>query len=146
MATTAIKTLVVKVQLLRLTKWSLHNILVMDWILTQNWWSKSFLQIQKSRYYCDDSDAPSGCHCHWLYGIFFPKQLYRKIAFGIQGRNSMGTNKYIGPCPQAGYINIILKSMLWTLNWIHCPQVPTKIDGSNGPHIISGELLGLYEK
>jgi hypothetical protein len=52
MATTAIKTLVVKVQLLRLTKWSLHNILVMDWILTQNWRSKSFLQTQKSRYYC----------------------------------------------------------------------------------------------
>jgi hypothetical protein len=48
-------------------------------------------------------------------GIFFPKQLQEDSVPGIQGRNSMGANKYIGPASK-GYINIILKSMLWTLN------------------------------
>jgi phosphatidylethanolamine-binding protein (PEBP) family uncharacterized protein len=73
----------------------------------------------------DDSDAPSGCHCHWLVWDILPETIIQEDSVpGIQGRNSMGANKYIGPALQAGYINIILKSMLWTI--IHCPSTNEK--------------------
>jgi hypothetical protein len=44
---------------------------------------------------------------------------------GIQGR-ILGENKYIGPALQAGYINIILKSMPWIKLNTCCLQVPMK--------------------
>jgi phosphatidylethanolamine-binding protein (PEBP) family uncharacterized protein len=41
----------------------------------------------------DDSDAPSGCHCHWLVWDILPETIIQEDSVpGIQGRNSMGKN------------------------------------------------------
>jgi Raf kinase inhibitor-like YbhB/YbcL family protein len=63
---------------------------------------------------CDDSDAPSGCHCHWLVWDILPETIIQEGS--RHGQKFYGTNKYIGPCPPSGIHQYHFKVYAWTLN------------------------------
>ncbi|MBI4085579.1 MAG: YbhB/YbcL family Raf kinase inhibitor-like protein [Candidatus Liptonbacteria bacterium] len=52
----------------------------------------------------DDPDAPVGTFTHWLIWNIDPKTavMAENSVPGIQGKNSAGSLKYIGPCPPSG--------------------------------------------
>jgi Raf kinase inhibitor-like YbhB/YbcL family protein len=98
----------------------------------------------------DDSDAPSGCYCHWLVWDILPERIIQEDSVpGIQGRNSMGENKYIGPCPPSGIHQYHFKVYALDIKLDTLPPSTNEKElmAAMGPNIISsGELLGLYEK
>jgi hypothetical protein len=98
----------------------------------------------------DDADAPSGCHCHWLVWDIIPQRIIEEdSAPGIQGRNSMGENKYIGPCPPSGLHQYHFKvyALDTKLSMLPPSTNEKELMAAMSRHIISsGELLGLYSK
>jgi phosphatidylethanolamine-binding protein (PEBP) family uncharacterized protein len=62
------------------------------------------------------------------------RTIIQEDSVGIQGRNSMGTNKYIGPCPPSGIHQYHFKVYALDIKLIHFSTPTKKIDGSNGTY------------
>lgn len=98
----------------------------------------------------DDPDAPNGIFCHWVMWDIPPKKNIKENSSpGIQGRNSMHENKYIGPCPPNGIHHYHFKvyaldTKLSSLS----PNTDRKglLDAMEGHIISSGDLIGLYAR
>lgn len=97
----------------------------------------------------DDPDAPNGAFCHWvMWDIPLKNNIIKENSKpGIQGRNSMGENKYSGPCPPSGihhyhFIVYALDTKLDSLS----PNTDRKglLNAMEGHIISSGHLVGLY--
>ena len=51
----------------------------------------------------DDTESPNGEFVHWvLFNIPRCEKIEENTSPGVQGKNSLGLNKYFGPCPPNG--------------------------------------------
>src|SRR5438874_1629007 len=51
----------------------------------------------------DDPDAPGGTFDHWIVWNIRPMEIIIENTIpGVQGKNSFGKVKYMGPCPPSG--------------------------------------------
>jgi phosphatidylethanolamine-binding protein (PEBP) family uncharacterized protein len=82
------------------------------------------------------------------YGIFFPKQLYRKIAFLASKAEILWGKIIYRSLPSSGIHQYHFKVYALDIKLVHvASSTNEKLMAAMGPHIISsGELLGLYEK
>jgi Raf kinase inhibitor-like YbhB/YbcL family protein len=97
----------------------------------------------------EDPDAPSGTVTHWVCWDIDPTiTIAEKSTAGIQGKNSKGSNGYMGPCPPNGTHHYHFK--IYALDQkLDLPEGASKTDLENvmKDHILgSGELVGLYKK
>ncbi|MBX4199043.1 YbhB/YbcL family Raf kinase inhibitor-like protein [Candidatus Parcubacteria bacterium] len=99
----------------------------------------------------DDPDAPSGTFTHW---IVWNIPITDKIPSdtlpegSVEGLNSAGTNKYIGPCPPKGthtYVTM-LYALDTTLDKLDGTRTDKRalLDAMTGHIIATSELTGLY--
>ncbi len=98
-----------------------------------------------------DPDAPRGTFTHWiLYNIPTATQHINANtvpADALQGTNSTGQKKYMGPCPPTGthhYIfDIFALDTLLSVNDLNAAAIPQQVL----PHVIArGELIGLFHQ
>lgn len=98
----------------------------------------------------DDPDSPSGTYCHWLVWDILPERIIEENSVpGIQGRNTMGENKYTGPCPPSGthHYHFKVYALDTKLSVLPPSTNEKELTAAMKPHIISsGELIGLYRK
>ncbi|PIZ98050.1 MAG: YbhB/YbcL family Raf kinase inhibitor-like protein [Candidatus Levybacteria bacterium CG_4_10_14_0_2_um_filter_35_8] len=100
----------------------------------------------------DDPDAPIGLFVHWVLFNMDPKSILISEnsipKSAIQGINSSGTNKYIGPCPPSGTHRYFFK--LYALDKLlvlssGCGK--KAVEAAMEGHILEkAELMGLYER
>lgn len=99
----------------------------------------------------DDPDASSGTFIHWIvWNIPITDKIASDILpeGSVEGLNSAGTNKYIGPCPPKGTHTYVC--MLYALDTMLDKLDPKKtdkrslLDAMTGHIIITSELTGLY--
>ncbi|WP_074723937.1 YbhB/YbcL family Raf kinase inhibitor-like protein [Flavobacterium frigoris] len=98
----------------------------------------------------DDADASSGIYCHWLVWDILPERIVEEDSVpGIQGRNTMGENRYTGPCPPSGthHYHFKVYALDSKLSALPPSTNEKELTAAMKPHIISsGELIGLYKK
>ena len=98
----------------------------------------------------DDPDAPSGTFIHWVVYNIPPETSgisEGSTPPGIQGKNSAGENKYIGPCPPSGTHRYFFK--LYALDTTLPATIQSKDDLTKamvGHILIETELIGKFAK
>ncbi len=98
----------------------------------------------------DDPDAPSGTFIHWVVYNMPPETSgisEGSTPPGIQGKNSAGENKYIGPCPPSGTHRYFFK--LYALDTTLPATIQSKDDLTKamvGHILIETELIGKFAK
>ncbi len=97
----------------------------------------------------DDPDAPSGNFVHWVLFNISPQQktIDESTAPGVEGKNSLGTAGYTGPCPPCGKLHHY-HFKIYALNTIlNLTENATKreLESAMKNHIIAqGRLIGLF--
>jgi Raf kinase inhibitor-like YbhB/YbcL family protein len=98
----------------------------------------------------DDPDSPNGTFCHWLIWDISPKSSIKEDSSpGIQGRNSMGENKYSGPCPPGGkhHYHFKVYALDTKLSALPSSTNQKEFEKAMKGHVIAwGELIGLYKR
>ena len=98
----------------------------------------------------DDPDSPNGTFCHWLIWDISPKSSIKEDSSpGIQGRNSMGENKYSGPCPPGGkhHYHFKVYALDTKLSVLPLSTNQKEFEKAMKGHVIAwGELIGLYKR
>jgi Raf kinase inhibitor-like YbhB/YbcL family protein len=98
----------------------------------------------------DDPDSPNGTFCHWLIWDISPKSSVKEDSTpGIQGRNSMGENKYSGPCPPGGkhHYHFKVYALDTKLSALPLSTNQKEFEKAMKGHVIAwGELIGLYKR
>jgi Raf kinase inhibitor-like YbhB/YbcL family protein len=98
----------------------------------------------------DDPDSPNGTFCHWLMWDISPKSgIKADSAPGIQGRNSVGENKYSGPCPPSGkhHYHFKVYALDTKLSSLPPSTDQKEFEKAMKGHIVAwGELIGLYKR
>lgn len=98
----------------------------------------------------DDPDSPNGTFCHWLIWDVSPKSSIKEDSTpGIQGRNSMGENKYSGPCPPGGnhHYHFKVYALDTKLSTLSPSTNQKEFEKAMKGHVIAwGELIGLYKR
>jgi Raf kinase inhibitor-like YbhB/YbcL family protein len=96
----------------------------------------------------DDPDAPNGTFVHWVSWNIPVGDIQENSVPGLQGKNTSGQAKYMGPCPPSGTHRYFFKVY----------AIDTRLDlqaGANkeallkamkGHILASGELIGLFKK
>ncbi|MDD5437651.1 MAG: YbhB/YbcL family Raf kinase inhibitor-like protein [Patescibacteria group bacterium] len=99
----------------------------------------------------NDPDAPSGDFVHWV--VFNIPPLVKEIEEGqtppgVVGRNTLGTNAYVSPCPPSGEHRYTFK--LYALDsMVDLPSSTTKdelLEAIRSHVITQTELIGLYAR
>jgi Raf kinase inhibitor-like YbhB/YbcL family protein len=96
----------------------------------------------------EDPDAPK-VFDHWLMWNIAPQQLIKEnSAPGIQGRNSKGENKYMGPCPPSKTHRYFFKVFALDSNLNLTPDASRNaLELLMEKHILAkGEVIGLYKR
>ncbi len=98
-----------------------------------------------------DPDAPSGEFVHWVVFNMPPDApgiMEGQAAPGVVGRNSLGTNEYVSPCPPTGTHRYIFRLYaLDTMLGISEASTKTDVLATVKGHVLSQvELVGLYER
>lgn len=97
-----------------------------------------------------DPDAKNGDYCHWIVWDVAPKTLIKENSSpGIEGRNSKGMNKYVGPCPPVGihHYHFQVFALDTKLSSLPPSSNEKELKAAMQNHIIAkGELIGLYKK
>ncbi len=98
----------------------------------------------------NDPDAKNGDYCHWIVWDVAPKKTIKENSSpGIQGRNSKGINKYLGPCPPAGIHHYHFQVFALDTKLTSLPPSSNEkeLKAAMQNHIIAkGVLIGLYKK
>jgi Raf kinase inhibitor-like YbhB/YbcL family protein len=97
----------------------------------------------------DDPDAPGGVFDHWLLWNIRPMEMIIENSVpGVEGRNSFGKTKYMGPCPPSGTHRYFFKVFaLDKLLDIKAGSDKAALEKAMERHILAkGELVGTYKK
>ncbi|HEX8038175.1 MAG TPA: YbhB/YbcL family Raf kinase inhibitor-like protein [Chryseosolibacter sp.] len=97
----------------------------------------------------DDPDAPNGTFDHWIVWNIPPQRsIQAGSAPGEVGRNSMGQNRYTGPCPPTGTHRYFFKVYaLDTQLKLDKSADKAKVEHAMKNHILAyGELMGNYKR
>lgn len=97
----------------------------------------------------DDPDAPNGTFDHWVMWNIPPQGSIRADSSpGEVGRNSMGQNRYTGPCPPTGTHRYFFKVYaLDTMLTLDRSAGKAKVEHAIKNHILAyGELMGNYKR
>jgi len=100
----------------------------------------------------DDPDAPMGTFVHWVVFNIDPAITLINEDFvpggAIEGKNSAGSNKYVGPCPPSGTHRYFFK--------VYALDIKLNLDNSADKkqiedniknHVLgSAEIIGLYSR
>ena len=97
----------------------------------------------------DDPDAPSGDFVHWVVFNIPPTTASfteGQTPPGIVGRNSIGTNVYVGPCPPSGthHYQFKLYALDVVLNLDETGGRAEVFKAIEGHVLAQGELVGLF--
>lgn len=97
----------------------------------------------------DDPDAPGGTFDHWLIWNIRPMEMIiENTVPGIEGKNSFGKSKYMGPCPPSGTHRYYFK--VFALDKLL--EIPGGSDKSTlekamkGHLLAKGEIIAIYKK
>ncbi|HYF67552.1 MAG TPA: YbhB/YbcL family Raf kinase inhibitor-like protein [Ohtaekwangia sp.] len=97
----------------------------------------------------DDPDAPGKVFDHWVVWNILPNQQIKENSTpGSIGKNSLGKNEYIGPCPPSGEHRYFIKVYaLDTLLDLDDTADKNRVETALEQHILAyGELVGVYQK
>ena len=97
----------------------------------------------------EDPDAPQKIFDHWIVWNIKPqKAILENTIPGKMGKNSLGENRYTGPCPPSGTHRYYFKVYaLDTLLDFDADTDKKLIEQAMQNHILAyGELMGLYKK
>jgi Raf kinase inhibitor-like YbhB/YbcL family protein len=97
----------------------------------------------------EDPDAPSGTVTHWICWDIDPVEtISEKSVAGVQGKNTIGNNGYMGPCPPNGTHHYHFK--IFALDkklGLAAGASKEDLENAMKDHVVgSGELIGLYKK
>lgn len=97
----------------------------------------------------DDPDAPGGVFDHWLLWNIRPMEMIIENSVpGVEGKNSFGKTKYMGPCPPSGTHRYFFKVYaLDKILDIKAGSDKRTLEKAMDGHILAkGELTGTYKK
>ena len=97
----------------------------------------------------DDPDAPGGTFDHWVVWNIRPQEAIAEDSTpGQTGRNSLGQNRYTGPCPPSGQHRYFFK--VYALDCVlelKAASDKQAVGKAMEGHILGyGELLGYYKR
>jgi len=97
----------------------------------------------------DDPDAPGGTFDHWVVWNIPPqKKIPENSTPGETGKNSLGENRYTGPCPPSGTHRYFFK--VYALDRLL--ELKKTVDKKNVTHAMEnhvlayGELMGTFKR
>ncbi len=97
----------------------------------------------------DDPDAPGGTFDHWIVWNIPPQEIIKGNSDpGKTGKNSLGENRYTGPCPPSGTHRYFFKVYALDI-MLQLPDSADKtaVEKAIGNHVLAtGELIGLYKR
>jgi Raf kinase inhibitor-like YbhB/YbcL family protein len=120
-------------------------------------WAKADPSVKSWALIIDDPDAPKGIFTHWvIYNIppdvnNLPENVpaAENVSNGaLQGKNSMDTIGYSGPCPPPGPVHHYNFSLYALNTMLNLPAGASKkqvLDAMKGHIISQGKLIGLYQ-
>lgn len=97
----------------------------------------------------DDPDAPGGVFDHWLLWNIRPMEMIIENSVpGVEGKNSFGKTKYMGPCPPSGTHRYFFKVYaLDKILEIRAGSDKAMLEKAMEGHILAkGELIGTFKK
>lgn len=97
----------------------------------------------------EDPDAPENIFDHWVAWNLPPvKTIPEGTRDGMVGKNTMGENKYIGPCPPSGTHRYFFKVYaIDRLLEVNEDTDKKNVEQEIVSHILAyGEMMGLYKK
>jgi Raf kinase inhibitor-like YbhB/YbcL family protein len=97
----------------------------------------------------DDPDAPKGVFDHWLVWNIMPiEMIIENSAPGIMGKNSLGNNRYNGPCPSSGIHKYFFTAYALDAKLDLPTESSRKIleKAMDGHVLASASLIGLFRR
>lgn len=97
----------------------------------------------------DDPDAPKGTFVHWVVWNIRPQpKIIANSDPGETGKNSLGENRYTGPCPPSGTHRYFFKVYaLDTRLTLGTNADKKKLEEAVSGHVLAyGELMGMYSR
>lgn len=98
----------------------------------------------------DDPDAMGGTFDHWLIWNIRPMEMIVEDSVpGVEGKNSFGKKKYMGPCPPAGKAHRYYFKVYALDKILDIPEGSGKqlLEKAMDGHVLAqGEIIGTFKK